>query len=145
MGIREHILGSALVASASLGSVTSAAAQVPVALHSTVLVERTADNTRILEPASRLTRGDRVVTVLAWCSVPGQNFTLTNPMPRDVAYQGSSSGDEDVSVDGGRSWGKLGTLRIGQRLATPEDVTHVRWRIQSARAEGRITYSAIVR
>jgi hypothetical protein len=53
-----------------------------------------------------------------------------------------------VSVDGGKTWGKLGKLRIGSRLATPEDVTHVRWRISAAHAalgRGDIAYSGIVR
>ena len=36
----------------------------------------------------------------------------------------------------------------GSRMATPEDVTHVRWRVAPATAaqgQGRIAYSAIVR
>ena len=52
------------------------------------------------------------------------------------------------SVDGGRTWGKLGNLRMGGRYATPEDVTHVRWRIapgHAARGSGHIAYSGIVR
>jgi hypothetical protein len=59
---------------------------------------------------------------------------------------------EEISIDGGRSWGKLGMLMIrdtsGTRLASPEDVTHVRWRIPAsvaARGTGTIAYSAIVR
>ena len=62
-------------------------AQAPVALDSAVFVERlTANNVRSLEPASRLNRGDRVVTVLSWQRLgrpSGSNgFTLVNPLPR---------------------------------------------------------------
>lgn len=121
-----------------------------VALDSAVFVERAAASTgRLLEPAARLNRGDRVVYVVNWTRMGGQGgFTVTNPLPRMVAFQGSANGDEEVSVDGGRNWGKLGALRIGQRLATPEDVTHVRWRVEpglAARGAGSITYSGIVR
>ncbi len=121
-------------------------ARADVTLGSAVFVERTAERARVLEPASRLTRGDRVVTVLTWQrSAPGGQFTLTNPLPRSVYYQGSANDDEEVSVDGGRSWGKLGALKAEGRLATPEDVTHLRWRISSPSNAGRIAYSAVVR
>ena len=117
-----------------------------IALGSAVYVERVEDDSRVLVPASRFTRGDRVVAVVTWRRAgPGGRFTVTNPLPRGLYYQGSASDDGEVSVDGGRTWGKLGDLRLGDRLATPEDVTHLRWRVASAAAAGRIAYSAIVR
>jgi hypothetical protein len=66
-------------------------------------------------------------------------------MPRTLQFQGSADGSEEVSVDGGRHWGRLGDLRVGSRLATPEDVTHVRWHIATPAPTGQIAYSAIVR
>lgn len=121
-----------------------------VALDSAVFIERGMPQSgRLLEPAAQLSRGDRVVYVVNWTRMGGQGgFTVTNPLPRAVAFQGSANGDEEVSIDGGRLWGKLGALRVGQRLATAEDVTHVRWRVApalAARGAGSITYSGIVR
>ncbi len=121
-----------------------------VALDSAVFVERLQeDNLRSLEPADRLNRGDRVVTIVRWYRMGGSGgFTVTNPLPRSVSYQRSANGDEEVSVNGGRNWGHLGELRVGSRLATPEDVTHVRWHVadrSAAAGSGRIAYSAIVR
>jgi hypothetical protein len=75
-------------------------------------------------------------------------FTITNPLPRAIAYQASARDDQQVSIDGGRTWGTLSELRIGARLATPEDVTHVRWRVQpgtAAQGRGQIAFSGIVR
>ena len=87
--------------------------------------------------------------MVSWYKMGGQGaFTVTNPLPRSVYYQGSADGTEQVSIDGGRHWGKLDALRIGARIATPEDVTHVRWHIsagEASRGSGEITYSAIVR
>lgn len=128
----------------------AASASAAVALDSAVFVERTrADDgalIRSLEPAARLQRGDRVVTVVTWHHLGGaRDFTVTNPLPRGLAYQASASGEEEVSVDGGRTWGRIGLLRVGSRMATPEDVTHVRWRVQPARGRGQIAYSGIVR
>jgi len=126
----------------------SAMARPAISTDSAVYVEHLEpDNDRRLEPASRLSRGDRVVTVVTWYRMGGNgNFMIVNPMPRAVAYQNSATDGQEVSVDGGRTWGHLGTLRIGDRLATPEDVTHVRWRIASTQAtQGRFAYSGIVR
>lgn len=140
------LAGAAL---AALLPITASAAPA-VALDSAIFVERTrADNgalVRSLEPASQLRRGDRVVTVVTWHHLGGErDFTVTNPLPRGLAYQASASGEEEVSIDGGRTWGRIGQLRVGTRMATPEDVTHVRWRVQPARGRGQIAYSGIVR
>lgn len=130
---------------------TAAAAKPAVATDSAVFVERSqAGNLRRLEPASRLSRGDRVVTIVNWyrMGAGGGGFTITNPLPRAIAYQGSARDDQEVSVDGGKTWGQLGELMIGTRIATPEDVTHMRWRVpatSAARGQGRIAYSGIVR
>lgn len=128
----------------------AAAAQPAVATDSAVFVERSPRGSlRSLEPADRLSRGDRVVTIVNWYRTGGNGgFTITNPLPSSIAYQASARDDQEVSVDGGRSWGRLGELRIDGRTATPEDVTHMRWRVPAtaaARGQGRIAYSGIVR
>jgi hypothetical protein len=129
---------------------SSASVRPSVRTESAVFIERAQPgNLRVLEPASQLSRGDRVVTVVSWHRLGGEgNFTITNPLPRAITYQASASDSQDVSVDGGHTWGKLGELRIGDRVATPEDVTHMRWRIASnaaTRGRGQIVYSGIVR
>jgi hypothetical protein len=122
-----------------------------IATDAAVFVERSeGDNLRSLERARRLNPGDRVVTIVSWHRKEGGDggFTITNPLPRTIAYQESAQDDQEVSVDGGRTWGRLGELSIGARTATPEDVTHMRWRVpatSAARGRGRIAYSGIVR
>lgn len=132
--------------------------QSAVALSSAVFVERlshTGDGRveRLVEPATRLTSGDTVVLMVEWHARPeSKGFEVSSPVPATLAFQGSSRDGEQVSVDGGRRWGTLGTLTIrdgyGMRLAAPEDVTNVRWPVsarEAAQGNGRITYSAIVR
>jgi hypothetical protein len=103
---------------------------------------------RRLEPAGKLSRGDRVVTLLSWYRLGGEGgFVVTNALPALLAWQPDDRQDE-VSADGGRSWGHLGTLRLGHRLATAQDVTHIRWRISPAQAlsgSGRIAYAGVVK
>ena len=134
----------------ALAAPAAAIATPLIALDSAVFVERIQPGKgRLLQPVSNLRRGDRVVYVVSWYKMGGQGaFTVTNPLSRSVYYQGSADGTEEVSIDGGRHWGKLDALRSGARIATPEDVTHVRWHIsagEAARGSGEITYSAIVR
>jgi len=131
-------------------SATPTLAQPAVTLNSAVYVEHAKPgDVRVLEPASQLSPGDRIVTVVTWQLKSGKGgFSVTNPLPRGIYYQGSASGDEEVSADGGRTWGKLGQLRLGTRMATPEDVTHVRWHVPATQAvagRGNIAYSGIVR
>jgi len=136
---------------AALACPTAAQAAPPaITTDSTVFVERREDDaSRRLEVANSFGKGERVVTVLRWQRRKGTGgFVITNPLPRAIAFQASSTESESVSIDGGRSWGQLGQLRIGNRLASPEDVTHVRWRIPprlAALGKGQIAYSGIVR
>ena len=142
--------GSAMLALAANPVAAQDQSPRDILLASDVYVERLGTADRVLEPASQLRPGDRVVTIVSWKRTTGANgsvsgFTVTNPLPRTVYYQESAAGNEEVSVDGGRSWGRLGTLRFAGHVATPEDVTHVRWRIATPAPRGRIAYSAIVR
>jgi hypothetical protein len=121
-----------------------------ISIDSAVYVEKALPGKgRMLQPANQLHRGDRVIYVVSWTRMGGSgSFIVSNPLPRSVYYQGSADGSEEVSLDGGRSWGKLDQMRVGGRMATPEDVTNVRWHVaanEAARGAGEITYSAIVR
>lgn len=140
----------ALVPAALLATGAQATSRPVVATDSAVYVERVSAGTgRRLEPARTLARGDRIVTVVTWYRMGGHGgFVITNPLPARLAYQQSAQDNQEVSVDGGRTWGRLETMRLGNRMATPEDVTHVRWRIpalMAAQGRGQITYSGIVR
>lgn len=141
------------IAAASVAA-GAAAAQTGVAISRAVFVERQAmlapgRVTRSLEPADTLRRGDVVVLMLEW-TAPGRpdGFVVSSRVPRDLAFRRSGGMNPQVSADGGRSWGELGSLRTGGRKATPEDVTHLRWQVSDADAalgRGMLTYSAIVR
>lgn len=144
------VLAVSLALAAAFASSAGAQGTPAVAIDSAVYVERvTPDATRSLEPAAQLSRGDRVVTVVRWYHMGGDGgFVITNPLPATLAYQQSANDDQEVSVDGGHTWGRLESLHVGNRNATPEDVTHVRWRIparNAAQGRGEIAYAGIVR
>ena len=140
----------ALVAGSAACLLTTAAfAQSAVDITRSVYVERSEDGARALEPASSLRKGDKVVLVMQWrVAEARRGFTVASAVPRDLAFQRAGSDEAEVSIDGGRSWGRMGALKLGERLASVEDVTHLRWRVPAeaaAQRRGTIAYSAVVR
>ncbi len=108
---------------------------------------------RVLERADQLRPGDRVIFVVNWSGRKGGGFTVTNPLPRSIAFAGATDETQEVSVDGGRTWGPLEGLMVRDgngrgRPASPEDVTHLRWRIPTPQAlsgTGQMTWRGVVR
>jgi hypothetical protein len=133
------------IASLACLAASPALADGAVDIDRSVYVERTSEGVRALEPATTLRPGDKVVLVVQWRSESrDRKFTVQSAVPRSLAFQRAGHDAAEVSIDGGRNWGELGALRIGSRLASAEDVTHVRMRVAGS-PTGRLTYSAIVR
>ncbi len=120
-----------------------------VALSSEVLVERVkqeADGSSrvVREQPGVVTPGDKLVFVLSYRNggaQPASGFVVTNPIPAAIAFAGGESEGAIVSVDGGKSWGALASLRIANpdgtsRAASPADVTHIRWSFSQPIAAG---------
>lgn len=138
----------------------AALAASPVALSSMVFLEKSVSDGRghsriVLEQPKLVTPGDQLVFILNYRNVgeiPASNFVVTNPLPAAVAYSGSRD-DAQVSIDGGRSWGALPTLKVREtdgrwRTARAEDVTHIRWALRqpiAAGAQGRLSFRGVVR
>ena len=126
------------IAAAAMVSATPLAAQ-DVAIDSAVYRETAgADGVREIAPASRLLRGDRVVTILRWDAPRGASYTAVSPVPAGLAIESASRPGLEVSTDGGRHW-----RRLDDPDQVPQGTTHLRWRIDGG--EGRLSYRAVVR
>lgn len=153
---------SMLLTAVMMAFASSAAfATTPLELKSDVFVERQVvrtdgSKTVVLEKPNMVTPGDNLVFIVRYKNVGGStasNFVVTNPLPSAVAFNGTSDGLEIVSIDGGKSWGILGTLRVTKadgivRPATLTDVTHVKWNLNqplTAGAEGKLIFRGIVK
>ncbi|WP_428332169.1 hypothetical protein [Novosphingobium sp.] len=83
---------------------------------------------------------------------PVDHFVVTNPVPGAVALEGAGADNFEVSVDGGKTWGKLAQLTVAKPGVAPHaaqdsDVTTVRWVIPviAPGASGTLQYHAVVR
>jgi uncharacterized repeat protein (TIGR01451 family) len=132
-----------------------------VSLSSEIFVERVKTGPDgkpvvVREAPKVVTPGDKLVFELAYRNQgtqPATDFALTNPMPASVAFAGSESPGAVFSVDGGKSWGPLASLKVAgpdgkARPATRADVTHIRWSFSHAipaGASGKLSFRGIVK
>ena len=149
-----------LIALFALFAPAAAFAADNVSLTSKVFVERVkpgADGkpVTVREEPGVVTPGDRLVFVLGYRNggaQPATGFTLTNPIPPSVDFVGSDDPSAVVSVDGGKSWGALASLKVKQadgtsRAAVAADVTHIRWsfgRPIAAGSSGELSFRGVV-
>jgi len=131
-----------------------------VSLTSKVLVERVkpgADGkpVTVREEPGVVTPGDRLVVLLSYRNngaEPATGFTLTNPIPGSVAFAGTDDSGAVLSVDGGKSWGPLASLKVvaadgTSRPAVAADVTHIRWSLGRpipAGSVGELSFRGVV-
>lgn len=133
----------------------------PLELASDVFVEREHKRpdgsvATILEEPKLVLPGDQLVFVVRYKNVgaqPASKFSVTNPIPRAVAFSGTADGTETVSIDGGKSWGFLSQMKVSKadgttRPALPGDVTHVKWNLNqtlAAGSAGKLVFRGVVR
>ena len=111
------------------------------------VVERAAP--QVVVPGDRLIFGTRFTNT---GSAPVEDFVVSNPVPPSVAVTGEIDPAQTVSVDGGKTWGRIAALTVPDsqgdpRPATPADITHMRWTIPvvAPGASGRVEFPVTVR
>jgi uncharacterized repeat protein (TIGR01451 family) len=132
-----------------------------VSLSSDVFVERVKPGPDgkpavVREAPGVVTPGDKLVFELGYRNSgaqPATGFALTDPIPESVTFAGSESPGATFSVDGGKSWGPLASLKVRAadgtaRPATRADVTHIRWSFAQAipaGASGKVSFRGVVK
>ena len=145
----------------ALGIPAAAVAQDAVALKSTVFVARAVTDAQgnkknQLIPPDRVLPGEALVIMLEYRNggaKPAANFVINNPIPGAISYTGVEQPWAVVSVDGGKTYGPMATLKIARpdgtmRAALPSDVTHLRWKFAQpipSGATGRVMFYGIVK
>jgi len=111
---------------------------------------------RTLEIPKTVVPGDTVVFSHSYQNKgaqPATDFVINNPLPSAVAFRSTTDANAAVSVDGGKSFGKLAALTVAnadgtKRPAAADDVTHVRWTFAQAipaGAKGQVGFEGEVR
>ncbi|WP_411338722.1 hypothetical protein V6U71_12205 [Sphingopyxis sp. J-6] len=142
--MRIGFSGAMTLAAALFATVQPAAAQGGGALTSKIELQKVVPGTGTDRHAELYTfvapdvvvPGDRVRVTLTFANnsdAPATGLDITNPIPEGLIFNGSDDDtDFSVSVDGGKSFGALASLRVPVENAAPRaaglpDVTHVRW------------------
>lgn len=142
----------------AVASPSAMAATGPIALESgikldKVITENGKTRHELVAP-DKVVPGNHLVFVTQYRNTsdkPVDKFVVVNPVPAVVALEPSANDAFEVSVDGGKNWGALTALKVGEgataRAALATDVTHVRWVIPviAAGASGNLEYHALVR
>lgn len=109
----------------------------------------------VLVTPAKVVPGDHMVYSLTYKSSYTQPLTkvvLSDPIPTGTVLDDDGTGNYEVSVDGGKNWGKLAQLTLddgkgARRPAQASDATHVRWVIETIApgASGHVSFRAVVR
>lgn len=156
-----HHIPKAIMVMAATCVANSAFAATPLKLSSDVYVERLetlsdGSTKAILEKPTTVVPGDNLIFVVKYTNAsaePASNLMVTNPLPKPIQFNGTADGNEEVSIDGGKSWGSLNTLLVTEadgsaRSAQMSDVTHIRWALNqtlAAGSSGKLIFRGIVR
>ena len=147
---------AAMIAAVPAGASAAAGAVVlkgDVKIETTV-VDKGVEKTVLVTPKI-VVPGNRLLFSTSYrneSATPVQNFVVTNPVPEGIAVAAPDAASLTVSVDGGKTWGKLAALTVKDakgtaRPAQAGDVTHVRWTLATIApgAAGAVAYHAIVK
>jgi uncharacterized repeat protein (TIGR01451 family) len=141
--VKSFAGAAAMVAMAGPALAAAQSTPSPVTLKGDVMLEKTVtengvSKVQLVEPKVVIP-GDHLLFTTRYHNDGAEavtNFVVTNPLPSAVALASDGAQGTEVSVDGGKTWGQLGSLTVAgtegaPRAATAADVTHVRWTIPS--------------
>lgn len=157
--VKSFVGAAAMIAAAGPALAAAQSTPSPVTLKGDVMLEKTVTENGVskieLSEPKVVIPGDRLLFTTRYRNEGAQavtNFVVTNPLPSAVALTADGAQGTEVSVDGGKSWGQLGGLKVAgtpgaERAATTADVTHIRWTIPAIApgASGEVQYHGIVR
>ena len=136
-------------------------AQNSVTVKSEIFVVRTVTDAagkskRTLVDPVQVLPGERLAVILSYTNPapkPATSFVINNPVNKSIAFTGTDEAWAVVSVDGGKTFGPLATLKVTgadgkPRPAIPADVDSIRWKFAqpiAAGASGKVAFLGVVK
>jgi len=165
------VLATGIAAAGAAHAQTVAPQRSNVKIESKILVERSAKDasgkeiTKTFKPSEvKVVPGDKLVFVNSYQNTATSafsGFVVNNPIHSAVTFTDVSESWALVSVDGGKSYGKLTGLTVTDkatgedgvekninRPAQPKDVTHIRWAFAkpiAPGASGEVRFRGVVK
>jgi uncharacterized repeat protein (TIGR01451 family) len=158
--MNKIIFHTCLILAIAVPGLSLAQGSLQLSMQSMQEVTDSAKGTKKRVPAVKVAPGGEVTYVITYRNVgdkPAEKAVITNPVPKELSYQGGSASGArsnfEVSVDGGHTFGPLPSLKIAGpggklRPATSADVTHLRWTLAKAvppGKEGTVSYKAVLK
>jgi len=125
---------------------------VSITTENEVLVVKNGEKVKQKVPTTAITPGETLFYTLNYANTGDESATnavVDNPIPAGTVYlPGSATGqgaDISFSIDGGKTFKKPSLLtydvilpsgKLDQRIASPEEYTHIRWTIKTIPAGG---------
>jgi len=142
-----------------IAALPAAAQDRPVQLASSVQLVVPADaatgEPEHLAAATSVVPSDQLVFAVRYrntSAAPVSDLLIVNPVPASVRITQQSANANEVSVDGGSSWGNLSDLVVTRAdgstsPATVDDISHLRWKVTLIEPgqTGSVAFRAIVR
>lgn len=137
----SKVFVAALGSFSMMFAVPALAQERPVTLASSVQLVVPADaatgTAERLADAANVVPADQLVFTVSYhntSDAPVTDLMIVNPVPASVRITQQSASTNEVSVDGGSSWGKLSDLVVTQAdgtksPATVDDISHLRWKV----------------
>lgn len=149
------VLASLLIVGAAHAQAAERPVQLASAVQLVVPADASAGTAETLVDAASVVPQDQLVFSVSYRNTSGEPVTdllIVNAVPPSVRISEESAAATEVSVDGGTSWGQLGTLVVAQAdgttvPATIEDISHLRWKVSliGPGQSGAVSFRATVR
>jgi len=153
------VVASLFLAAASVAQESSTLDVQTTVQKEVVVTDSNGNESTELVDADTVVPGERVIYTTSFRNTgaeAAENVVITNPISDSLEYVlGSAFGPGmtlEFSVDGGASFADASTLEVTDngetRAATPDDYTHVRWRMTddlAPGAQGVVRFAAILK
>jgi uncharacterized repeat protein (TIGR01451 family) len=152
--LRATLLALAVVGTSSLSAFANGLSAEQVVERATITIDANGNEVRTYALAEEAAPGDEVRYSLTYSNngdTAAEAVSLVMPVPSEVTYIETSAAAAgkslSFSIDGGKTFAPRADLRSGDRAATSDEITHIKWAFVepiAPAATGSVSFSAVL-